>query len=103
MGAGLHDLPDDIGALKAALIAERDRRIVAEADAASAKLRMERRRVGARWYQVFAKRAYQIRALSVIPPDLVERAGSFAGYSEASAAILGLGAPSSFQRSRECR
>ena len=37
MGAGLHQLPDDIEALKAALIAERDRRIVAEADAASAK------------------------------------------------------------------
>ena len=37
MGAGLHDLPEDIEALKAALIAERDRRIVAEADAASAK------------------------------------------------------------------
>ena len=37
MGAGLHELPDDVEALKAALIAERDRRIVAEADAASAK------------------------------------------------------------------
>src|SRR5579862_5696534 len=37
MGAGLHDLPDDVEALKAALIAERDRRIVAEADAAAAK------------------------------------------------------------------
>jgi hypothetical protein len=37
MGAGLHDLPDDIEALKAALIVERDRRIVAEADAAAAK------------------------------------------------------------------
>ena len=37
MSTGLHDLPDDVEALKAALIAERDRRIVAEADAASAK------------------------------------------------------------------
>jgi len=37
MGAGLHDLPDDVEALKAALIAERERRLVAEADAATAK------------------------------------------------------------------
>jgi transposase len=37
MGAGLQELPDDVEALKAALIAERDKRIVAEADAASAK------------------------------------------------------------------
>jgi transposase len=37
MGAGLHDLPDDIEALKAALLAERDRRIVAEADVATAR------------------------------------------------------------------
>jgi transposase len=37
MDAGRHNLPDDIEALKAALAAERDRRIVAEADAAVAK------------------------------------------------------------------
>jgi transposase len=37
MGAGLHDLPDDVEALKAALIAERERRLVAEVDAATAK------------------------------------------------------------------
>ena len=37
MGAGHHGLPDDIEALKAALMAERHRRIVAEADAAAAK------------------------------------------------------------------
>jgi transposase len=37
MGAGLQDLPDDVEALKAALIAERERRLVAEADAVTAK------------------------------------------------------------------
>ena len=37
MDAGRHNLPNDIEALKAALAAERDRRIVAEADAAVAK------------------------------------------------------------------
>src|ERR1700679_70268 len=37
MDAGRHDLPNDIEALKAALAAERDRRIIAEAEAAVAK------------------------------------------------------------------
>ena len=37
MDAGRHNLSNDIEALKAALAAERDRRIVAEADAAVAK------------------------------------------------------------------
>ena len=37
MDANFHNLPDDIEALKAALVAERDRRIFAEADAAAAK------------------------------------------------------------------
>jgi transposase len=37
MGAGLHDLPDDVEALNTALIAERERRLVAEADAVNAK------------------------------------------------------------------
>ena len=37
MDAGRHNLPNDIEALKAALVAERDRRIIAEAEAAVAK------------------------------------------------------------------
>ena len=37
MDAGRHNLPNDIEALKAALAAERDRWIVAEADTAVAK------------------------------------------------------------------
>jgi transposase len=37
MDADLHNLPDDIEALKAALFAERDRRILAEADAAAVR------------------------------------------------------------------
>jgi transposase len=40
MDAGRHNLPNDIEALKAALVAERDRRIIAEADAAVAKARL---------------------------------------------------------------
>jgi transposase len=40
MDAGFPDLPDDIEALRAALIAERDRRIFAEADAAAAKAKL---------------------------------------------------------------
>ena len=40
MDAGRHNLPNDIEALKTALIAERDRRIVAEADAAIAKAKV---------------------------------------------------------------
>ena len=39
MDAGRHDLPNDIEALKAALAAERDRRIIAEAKSAVAKAR----------------------------------------------------------------
>jgi transposase len=40
MDAGRHNLPDDIEALKAALVAERDRRIIAEADAVVANARL---------------------------------------------------------------
>jgi transposase len=40
MDAGRHNLPNDIEALKAALVAERDRRIIAEADAAVAKAKL---------------------------------------------------------------
>src|SRR5476651_324879 len=40
MDAGRHNLPNDIEALKAALVAERDRRIIAEADAAVAKAKV---------------------------------------------------------------
>jgi transposase len=40
MNSGFPPLPDDVAALKAALAAERDRRILAEADAASAKARL---------------------------------------------------------------
>src|SRR5271154_1308424 len=39
MGDSLESLPNDVGALKAALVAERGRRIVAETDAAFAKAR----------------------------------------------------------------
>jgi hypothetical protein len=37
MDGDFHDLPDDVEALRAALITERGRRLVAEADAAAAK------------------------------------------------------------------
>ena len=40
MDAGRHNLPIVIEALKAALVAERDRRIIAEADAAVAKAKV---------------------------------------------------------------
>jgi transposase len=40
MDVGRHDLPNDIEALKAALAAERDRRIIAEAGAAVAKAKL---------------------------------------------------------------
>jgi transposase len=40
MDAGRHNLPNDIEALKAALVAERDGRIIAEADAAVAKAKL---------------------------------------------------------------
>jgi transposase len=40
MDAGRHNLPNDVEALKAALAAERERRIVAEADAAIAKAKV---------------------------------------------------------------
>ena len=40
MDASFPDLPDDIEALKAALVVERERRVLAEADAAVAQARL---------------------------------------------------------------